>query len=158
MSGCGTGTILTLDPLTFRQSFPAFANPVQYTDATLGIWFGMATTIISDIDYGFLNGTARQNALYLVTAHIMQLGINAAGNDGASPGFITEAQVDKVRVQVQPPPVKSQLGWWFNQTAYGAQLWAMLQLAAVGGMYIGGAPELSAFRRVGGFTSPGGRW
>jgi len=153
----GTGNILTLDPQTFRAQFTEFDNPIVNSDANIQLWFDMASNFISTTDWGFLNGTARQNALYLLTAHMMQLQKMAADNGGASPGFVTDATVDKVKVTVQPPPVKSQYGWWLNQTAYGSNLWALLQVIAVGGTYAGGVPELAAFRRVGGLHSGGFR-
>jgi hypothetical protein len=154
----GTGNTLTLTIADFRSQFPQFGNPVQYTDNTLDMSFAMASVFISPTDFGYINGLARLNVLYLMMAHIMQLNVLAAENNGASPGFTTEARVDKVAVTIEPPPVKSQFGWWLNQTAYGAQLWAVLKVYAVGGTYVGGRPELGAFRRVGGFGSylPGG--
>jgi hypothetical protein len=152
MSGAslGTGTVLVLDPATFNTQFPAFNTaPVVTTDTQIEAAFSFVESIISTTDYGFLNGTARQNALYLLTAHLLQLQLMAVNN--TPPGFVTDATVDKIKVTVQPPPVKSQFGWWLNQTVYGAQLWALLNAIAVGGVYVGGRGTIAAYRGPAGY-------
>lgn len=151
--------VFTMVPQTFRQMFPAFANPNPgaYPDVILDMWFDNATSIMSADNWGALRDNKRQNALYFLTAHLMQLAKNAAENEGSTTGIVTEASVDKIRVSIQPPPNTSQLQWWLNQTNYGSTLYQMLSAATVGGFYAGGSPELSAFRRVGGFSKFGFR-
>jgi len=151
-----SATIITFDPTAFRALFPQFA-PDPPTDDTLQSWFDLASGFISTTNFSglMLGGAARVQALNLLTAHIGA--INTLIAAGQTPGFETDAQIDKIRVSVQPPPDKTQFQWWLNTTPYGAQLAALLEMSAVGGFYAGGLPERSAIRRVGGgFNGP--RW
>ena len=154
MGGC----IITFDPTAFRALFPAFADATAFPDATLQIWFGWATGFISPYNSNalMLNGASRVGALNSLTAHVGALSVIVAA--GQTPGYETEAQIDKIRVSLQPPPVKSEFEWWLNQTPYGQQLAAMLNVAAVGGFYTGGLPERLGIRRVGGGFGGRGPW
>lgn len=133
----------------FRQAFPEFSDPVQYPDATLQMYWDTATCFISDNDYGCLSGACRRQAINLLTAHLCK--ISEAAQSGGLAGQTQSATIDKVSVSLTPPPNKSQYSWWLNQTPYGAQAEALLSTKAVGGLYIGGRPETSAFRHVGGY-------
>ena len=142
-----TPLIFTFDVMGFRTFFPAFGNPSQFTDATLEMNWDIATAYICDVNLGRLQGKARFRALNLMTAHLTQLGVIIAA--GEVPGVVQQTGIDKVSVSLVPPPERDQWQWWLNQTPYGQQLIALLQVNVVGGYYIGGSPELSAFRRVG---------
>lgn len=84
--------------------------------------------------------------IYLMTAHLMALSdMLLLGNN---PAIVSQSTIDKESVTLVPPPAKSQFQWWLNTTAYGAQLAALLSVAAVGGTFAGGSPERSAFRKV----------
>jgi hypothetical protein len=155
MSECNT-TPLVFTYTDFVSMFPAFANPVQYKSTALALQFDLASIYISNVDYGGnLTGASLQNALYLMTAHLQGLNDLVAQNDGAAPGIVTDATVDKVKVVLVPPPIKdSAWRYWLNQTPYGQSLLALLQVKAVGGWFVpgsvAGGGELGAFRRVGG--------
>lgn len=141
--------ILTFDVTLFRQQFPVFANATAYPDAMLQMYWDMAICYITDIgNYGWLQGDCRQLAINLMTAHLTALSVIVAG--GQVPGLVQSATIDKVSVSLTPPPLKNQWQWWLSTTPYGQQLLALLQNRSVGGWYIGGRPELAAFRRVGG--------
>lgn len=140
----------TFDAAAFRTMFPMFASTTIYPDATLSMWWTMATCAMSPDDNCVIRADCLQTALYLMTAHIgMTLTQIACGGNTAT-GVLTSATIDKVSVSYQPPPFKT--GWqaWLARTPFGQQLWALLSAKAVGGFYIGGRPELSAFRKVGG--------
>lgn len=139
-------TVIVFDVALFRERFPAFADSVLYPDPVLQSYWNTAACIISPQNYGCLTGDCRAQALMLLTAHLAQLATNI--QNGITPGVITSASVDKVSVSMMQPPAIDQWGWWLAQTPYGAQLWAMLSVAAAGGLYIGGRPERSAFRKV----------
>lgn len=144
-------TTITLDPAAFRALFPQFADPAKYPDAALEIQFGMATGYVSADTYGDMPVAARTNALYLMLAHLMAIGVIIAQNNyQGQVGIVTGAVVDHVQITLTPPPVKSQWQWWLNTTPYGAQLLGLLQAQAAGGFYVGGLPERAAFRKVGG--------
>ena len=140
---------ITLDPAAFRALFPQFADAAKWPDAALSIQFGAATGYVSADTYGDMPVAARTNALYLMTAHLLALGVIIAQNNySGQVGVVQGAVVDHVQITLTPPPVKSQWQWWLNTTPYGMQLWALLQSLNVGGFTIGGAPESSGFRRV----------
>lgn len=143
-------TVIVFDVTAFRASFPQFANATKYPTSQLQGYFDSASCIINNNDYGcgYLTGMCRVRALNLQTAHLAALAdIIAAGQ---APGLVNSATVDKVSVSLTPPPFKNQWQWWLSLTPYGAELLALLQAKAVGGFYVGGLPESSAFRKVGG--------
>jgi hypothetical protein len=143
MSGSNT---ITFDASVMRAMLPAFSNPVQYPTALLQIYFGNATSFISD-DQGPLIGLADQTqALYLMTAHLAALQAIICDNDGAPIGVVREASVDKVTVTLQMTTNPSAFQLWLSSTPYGQQLYALLGMLSVGGWYFGGSPQRAAFR------------
>lgn len=142
-------TIILFDVGEFRIAFPAFSNPVTFPTDTLQAYWDAATCYVDDEgNYGWLQGDCRRRALDLMTAHLTALSVLIAG--GQVPGLVQAATIDKVTVSLTPPPLKNQWQWWLSLTPYGQQLLALLESRAVGGFYIGGLPERSAFRKVGG--------
>lgn len=137
-----------LDPVTFRVLFPAFASEAAYPDAVLDVFWGSAVAFLGDYDGCLLSGAPLQSALNYMTAHLLWSNVLLAR--GQSSVVVTGSTVDKVQVQLMPPPVKSAWQWWLLTTPYGAHLWALLTAKSAGGFYIGGRPEQSAFRKVGG--------
>lgn len=126
----------------FRAAFPLLVN----TDpALLQMYWGFASDFISARPQWCVKLSTQTRYLNLMTAHITALAdIQATGSD---PGIVTGASIDKVSVTLQPPPGTNQWQYWLNQTPYGQQLLALLQVGAVGGFYAGGYPERLAFRR-----------
>lgn len=141
--------IIVFDVTQFRAQFPAFQNPVMFPTATLQMYWDSATCYVSDTgNYGWLQGDCRRLAINLMTAHLAALSVLIAS--GQVPYLAQNATIDKVSVGLTPPPLKNQWQWWLMTTPYGMQLQALLQNRSVGGWYVGGRPELSAFRKVGG--------
>lgn len=140
--------VITFDIPAFRLAFPAFADTGKYPDPTLQGYWDAACCYISPADYGWLNGDCRRRALNLMTAHLTQLSTMAAS--GQPTGVGQSATVGAVSVSMVPPPIKSGFQYWLASTPYGMQLWALLNVKGAGGLYVGGLPEKSAFRRVGG--------
>lgn len=144
-----TQAILTFDVAAFRLEFPAFGNPAQFSNMTLQGYWDFATQYVSDVaNFGSLKGAGRQLALNLMTAHLTALSVVIAS--GQVPYLVQASTIDKISVTLTPPPIKNQWQWWLSTTPYGAALLALLQVRSVGGFYIGGRPELAAFRKVGG--------
>lgn len=137
-----------LDIAKFRSLFVAYSDTVAYTDILITMNWDTATLYISNEDYGWLDGLSREHSIYLMTAHITAL--TDVINGGQIPSLVSASSIDKVSVTLTPPPLKNQFHWWLSTTAYGAQLLALLKIAAVGGMYVGGNAERSAFRKAGG--------
>ena len=73
-------------------------------------------------------------ALNFMTAHLVYL--NQIANSGQNTALMQGATIDKVSVQLTPPPEAGQWQWWLNQSPYGQSLLALLQVASVGGFYI----------------------
>lgn len=138
----------TFDVAAFRVAFPAFANATTYTDPFLQMCWDVACNYIKNNNYGYLNGDARDRALNLLTAHIAQFSTASGAN--LPTGTVTSSTVGSVSVAVLQPPVKNQLQFWLLSTPYGVELMALLEVKAVGGVYVGGLPERTAFRKVGG--------
>jgi hypothetical protein len=140
----------TLDPAQFRAMFPAFADATKFPDATLQVYWDLATEWLGGDDGPLLCGSALQTALNYMTAHLLELSTRiAAGNAVAGP--VTQATIDKVSVTIAAAPPRSEWGWWLVSTPYGAQLYAFLKLKGAGGLYIGGSPARAGFRGPRGF-------
>src|SRR5271166_3490333 len=103
-------TNLVFDVTAFRAAFAAYANATLYPDATLQMYWDMATCYIDpNGNYGWLQGTCRQTALNLMTAHLVYTaGLIAAGQTSI---LVQTATIDKVSVGLTPPPVKTNWQW-----------------------------------------------
>jgi hypothetical protein len=158
---CEGFAMITLDIAAFRLLFPAFADDTAFPDVKIEANFDMGTAFVSPDVCGGINDMpvkARTQALNLMTAHLLALGVIIAqdGNQG-TPGITLSATIDRIAVTLaQPPYGTSEWRYWLNLTPYGAQLLALLSAQSAGGFYIGGLPERAAFRRVGGGF--GGAW
>lgn len=141
--------MLTLDIAAFRAQFPAFSDVVKYPDAVITGWWDGALCYLSAEDCcGCETDDCRLRAIYLLMAHLMQLAsVTAAGGQA---GAVQSATIDKVSVTLATIPAQSMWQWWLSGTPYGLQLYMLLRQQAGGGMYVGGAPERAALRRVGG--------
>jgi hypothetical protein len=137
---------IDFDATIFRAAFPMFDNKGLYCDATLEAWWNTASLYISTNNYGSMRDDSRRQGISLMMAHLMWCADLVKG--GEVPGRVTSSSIDKISVTLESPPSKDQWSWWLSLSPYGQQLLALLSQKAVGGMYIGGRPEGSAFRRV----------
>lgn len=134
------------DPDLFRVQFPAFANTTMFPNALLDMYFANATCYLEDYNSCDLAGACRVLALNQMTAHLTQLATRY--NAGQIPGLPINATIDKVTVALQPPPNTDQWSYWMNQTPYGQQLFALLQVAGCHVDVVGALPEQSAFKKI----------
>lgn len=134
----------TLDITAFRAMFPAFADATKYPDATIQMWWTMATAYIYDYDNCVIDGPQLSLALNLMTAHLADSFTKI--NNGQQVVVLTGATEGTVNVSMQPPPAKTGWQWWLSTSPYGVQLWALLQTLVVGGFTIGGWYETDSFR------------
>lgn len=149
----GTTPFFTFDVTAFRASYPQFASTTTFPNLTLQAYYDTAGAYIANDNYGWLTEAQKGLALNLMTAHLAALSILIAG--GETPGLVTSATIDKVTVTLEPPPVKTQFQWWLGLTPYGQQLLAILQVASVGGWFVGGSGTRTGFRGNAGY--PRGR-
>jgi hypothetical protein len=144
------------DDALFRAQYPEFSDTVKYPEQMIHMFWDVAIQFISDTDNpcSMLQGGARRYALNALTAHLMILSSQAsqgpAGAGQSQGGYETGATIGDVSVSRMAPPVKNGWQFWLSQTPYGQQLWAMLSLKAVGGWSVGGLPERTGFRKIGG--------
>lgn len=132
----------------FRAQFPQFADPVTYPMALLQNYWNMGVNYISvnnGNDSSWRSGQA-QLANDLMCAHL------AASftliNAGTASVLVQGSTEGSVSVTLTPPPVKSAFGWWLATTPYGSQLRALLKVVAGVGLFVGGLPERSGFRKI----------
>jgi len=138
-------TTLTFDVTLFREQFPKYADPLDYPDATLQMYWDLATCFVSDLNCGALKDSCRQYALNLLVAHYAYINtITNAPGDG-QPQIETASTVGRVSVTLQPPPSRDLWDWWLNLSPYGQQLHALLLSYAVGGIIVGGSLEATDF-------------
>lgn len=147
-----------IDIPLFRKQFPEFADVAKFPDERIQLFADLAGSFIAQdgAPCRLLNGERLELATRLMTAHLLALAEVQAkagkmGNaGGGSTGFVTSSTVGEVTVAKLAPPANDGWQWWLAGTPYGQQLWALLELLAVGGFSIGGLPEGDAFRKVGG--------
>lgn len=145
--------VVTFDPTLFRTMFaPLFNDETTYPDALLEMNFATATCFIDPLITPNL-GNCRQQALYLMTAHITGLNDVINGRGTTAQTFILQGTtIDKIQIQATPQPGLNGWSYWIGQTPWGQQLRALLTARSVGGYYVGGSPERAAIRSVCGFV------
>ena len=146
---------IQFDVARFRKMFPQFADDQAYPDEILEMYWDLAICFISDEEGATcLSDDCHEKALYYVTAHIVTISTRAEG--GGTTGLVTSATVGRVSATVAEYPAGSDSWKYFmGQTPYGQIVVALFKKCSVGGFYVGGNPERSAIRRVGGdFGAP----
>lgn len=139
------------DIAAFRVNFPAYADETAYPDSLITAKSEIALCYISENS----GCDCFEYAWQLMVAHLLYIDDLIAG--GGVVGQVTGATVDKVSVTIAPPDTKGGYSYWLSTTPYGNQLRALLKRCSIGGAYIGGRSERSAFRSAGGTFPNGGR-
>ena len=125
-----TNVIVTADD--FITKFPEFTG-----NEYINIMLERAQNYISTLNAGLLVNSARQLAIYLLTAHFITIQNSIASGDTS--GLIqASASIDKVSVSNVPPPV-DESNYWFFLTPYGQQLWMLFDFNFQTPMYFGGS-------------------
>lgn len=145
-----TSLVPTFDDANFRNQFPQFENSTDFKAAQLQMWWTMGTSYINIYNnrpWNLRSGQL-QLALDLMCAH---LGASfSLINNGETSSIVNGATEGSVSISLTPPPAASSFGWWLSTTPYGVQLRALLKTVANVGLYVGGLPERSGFRKIGG--------
>ena len=143
--------------LGFRNFFPEFlTGGTVPPEPIIEMFLEVATYYIDprDSQCRMLNGKSLEYAIYLMAAHLYSLQLQRA-EEGSNPGeaqggFVQSASIGDVSVTKASLPSKDTWEWWLQQTPYGQQLLSLLLAVSVGGTFVGGLPETSAFRKAGG--------
>ena len=134
---------MTFNYADFRSAFQQFqATP----DATISVWVDLAE---NSAMASWFKG-AKKAEQWLLVAHMGHM-LQGANSGDSSTGVVTSASEGSVSVSFAPPPdAKSALQYWLSSSPYGIQLWTLLTIAGKQIQSVGGLPERSAFRKVGG--------
>lgn len=139
---------VTVTTSTLRLMYPYFSNTTTYPDVVLQLQLDASQDYISPYVCDYMSLSARTRATYLMACHLQF--ITDKINNGESTDLITATTIDKITVTATPPIFKNQFQYWLGLTPYGKELLALLQMKSAGGMYYGGSPERSAFRKLDG--------
>ncbi|WP_321905130.1 DUF4054 domain-containing protein [Paraburkholderia tropica] len=135
---------MTFDPVAFQNAFPAFSSTPT---AAITTWANIVEQ--SPMQSWFCTAPTTQQQL--IVAHVGYLLTNASSIDNSQGGgAVVSATEGSVSASFVAPPVRDGLEYYLSGSTYGQMLWAMLNVQAAGGAYIGGLPERSAYRKVGG--------
>ena len=122
---------------------PEFSDAVKWPHDSVNLWMGFAGRFLNRCAWGDL----LPDAVRLLVAHNLVLGGPAGGlqTPGSTGGYVTSKSVDKVSVGLNPSLFSEDGAGFWNSTTYGRRLWQMARMLSMGGMYVGGMPNI---RRV----------
>lgn len=132
---------VTVSLAAFYRQFPEFDTPEYAKIAP--ICFDRAQLYIATVYKGCarLSGDKRALAIYLLTAHLSQLSLNNAANNGQI-GQVASASVDGVSIAyAQLPSATDAWSYWLALSPYGLQLLALLETLTAVPFYVGGSFE-----------------
>jgi hypothetical protein len=136
---------MTFDIAAFQAAFPAFAETAP---AIIQVWVDIVEQSPMGSWFACVAGQTQQQ---LIVAHVgfLLTNANTVGNSQGG-GAVVSATEGSVSASFVAPPVKDGLEFYLSGSVYGQMLWAMLNVASAGGVYLGGLPERKAYRKVGG--------
>jgi hypothetical protein len=122
----------------FRDSLPAFADPVLYQSEQIGFWFDLAAVLMSPARWG----TAYDYGARLFVAHNLALDGGADGQGGgqgpgAVTGPVTSASVDKVSYSRDPGAAMDPSNGHWNLTTYGLRYARLVRMVGAGPVQVG---------------------
>lgn len=123
----------------FRANFPEF-SPDKYTDGALELVLAQAQLHVSPRNGFGLNGSAREYAIYLMTAHLRAMADMAASGQITGRAK-TASSIYQVSVSYAMPPAKDMRDYWLGLTTYGLQLKGLLKARTAAGFFFGGEAE-----------------
>jgi len=117
----------------FKQCFPEF-NEAENVDLCIT----RAKCYISPKICNNFTEDKHKLAIYLFTAHLLTLQKNIADGFSAA-GLTSSASISSVSVSMVPPPSVGAFEYWLNQTQYGAELLALLEIEFPLPLLLGGS-------------------
>lgn len=143
---------MDIDIQAFRKRFTAFSDELFFPDER--IIFAWEDVPIYIAGCGkMLSGAALDRAKLLMTAHLLQSNSMVAEGKNIA-GAVSSASVStasgSASVSLSTLQTKTAFQAWLASTPYGIELYALINVKSAGGFYVGGSPEIAAFRRAGG--------
>ena len=135
---------IVFDIAEFRVQYPIFDT---ISDAVVLRAFASAEMFISNNTSDYLTEVKLKFVLYLMTAHMLQIGVESDANEGISGGLVSSANIDKVSVSFEARLSKSAFQYFLNKTIYGEQILVLFSQWSAGGFYIGGSTATLGFRK-----------
>jgi hypothetical protein len=135
---------IVFDIAEFRIKYSIFDG---ISDSVVLRAFDSAEMFISNNTSCYLDENRLKYVLYLMTAHILQIGIYTASNRGGTAGIVSSASIDKISVSFESRISKSAFQYFLNKTIYGEEILALFSLWSAGGYYIGGSNSTLGFKR-----------
>jgi hypothetical protein len=135
---------IVFDIVEFRIKYPIFDS---ISDDIVLRAFESAEMFISNNTSCYLTESRLKYVLYIMTAHILQIGIDNASNGGGNAGIVSSTSIDKISVSFEARLNKTSFQYFLNKTIYGEEILALFSLWSAGGYYIGGSTATLGFRR-----------
>ena len=119
---------VVFDPARFVQRYPVFAPYNTANPDGLQMFFDDATLYLNNTDCSPITDLTRREALlWMVTAHLAQLGgvlaPGGVGSTGTQVGRVADGTEGSVHVRFDMGSTTGVAAFW-NQTQFGAQYWA----------------------------------
>ena len=135
---------IVFDIAEFRVQYPIFDT---ISDAVVLRAFASAEMFISNNTNCYLDESKLKYVLYLMTAHMLQIGVDTASNAGGNAGIVSSTSIDKISVSFEARLNKTSFQYFLNKTIYGEEILALFSLWSAGGFYIGGSTATLGFKR-----------
>jgi Protein of unknown function (DUF4054) len=120
--------VVVFDPAGFVMRYPVFAAYNTANPGGLQYFFDDAGLYLNNTDCSPITDIpTRQRLLWMITAHLAQLGgataVTGVGSTASQVGRISEASEGTVKASFDMGTAQGRAAFW-NQTQFGAQYWA----------------------------------
>lgn len=116
--------IVTFESQEFRDIYPSFSDSEKFKDDMLLNGFNRAEMYVSNTESGFVsNLTTRKIMLYMLTAHILTLSVQALNGDWYA-GIISSASEGSASISLATPNITARNAWYMK-TPFGQEYWEM---------------------------------
>lgn len=140
-----SGVVTTIvSPITignFREMFPAFGDPQQFTDAQVTMWLQYSHAILDQSLWADMKPMGQA----LFTAHnlVLEARDERAAQRGGLPGqsggqILSSKSIGGVSGSYDTASGLEQGAGYYNLTTYGTRFFRMMRLVGMGGRQIGG--------------------
>lgn len=121
------------DENDFKQYFPEFKDVQNIT-----FCLTRAKCYLPPNNSNLPEGEKYKLAVYLFTAHLLILQKNIADGQ-VTAGLPSSASINSVSISMVPPSSSGAFEYWMNQTQYGAELLALLEMEVPVPLLFGGS-------------------